>query len=180
MATVLENRKPSKSTVSETWNEEIVSPRPTLENSRIAKDYEVVFVVDDSNTSQKALDFALQAAKNFEAKLVLVYASQRKEAPPAYMEYARVEGIRDYEWHYNNDATSAKLESLARKAEEAGVEYTTRIHFGDMKSAMTSFIGEARTIVVPSKNSRKSFLPRSISGLFSKNAIELGVPVMVL
>ena len=180
MATVLEDKISGKTTVSETRQEALASDRAPLQERQRTKEYEVVFVVDDSNTSQKAFDFALQTAKSFEASLVLVYATRRMEVPSEYLEYARVEGIRDYGWHYNNDTYSAKLEGIASKAEQAGVEYTTRIHYGDMKSAMNSFVGDVRTIVVGNKSSAKSFFPRSISRLFSKRAIEFGVPVMVL
>lgn len=181
MATVLEDKKPSKtSSSSGSWNEVVSTPRPIVQSKQSVHDYEVVFVVDDSSTSQKALDFALQTAKNFEAKLVLVYTTPRKEVPSGYVEFARVEGIRDYEWHYNNDSSSSKLDSLTRKAEEAGVEWSTRIHVGDARSAMDSFVGDSRTIIVLNKGSRRSWFARSIAGLFSRDVAELSVPVMVI
>ena len=181
MATVFEDKQPSKTTSSSgSWNEGVTPPRPIVQSKQNVQDYEVVFVVDDSSTSQKAFDFALQTAKNFEAKLVLVYTTPRKEVPSGYVEFARVEGIRDYEWHYNNDTSSSKLDSLARKVEEAGVECTTQVHVGDAKSAMDSFVGDSRAIIVLNKGSRRSWFPRSIARLFSRDVTELGVPVMVI
>lgn len=181
MATVLEDKQSNRVTsTSESWNEALSIPRPTTDIKQPVSEYEVVFIVDENDTSQKAFDFALQTAKNFGAKLVLVYSSPRKEVPAGYLEFARTEGIRDYEWHYNNDEFASRLESLTRKAEENGVEWTAKMHLGNAKSAMRSFIGNARTIVVLNKSSRRSIFPKSIARLFSKEVVELGVPVMVL
>lgn len=176
MTTVLEDNQPSKS--GRVWNDTILASRPAPQRGRVLQEYEVAFIVDESGTSQKAFDFALQTAKKFETRMVIVYATPRREVPAEYIEYARVEGIRDYAWHYSNDAANSIIENLARKADSVGVEWTTRVHFGDSKSAVRSLSGDKRMIVVANKNARKSWL-RSISGLFSKDVTELGVPVMV-
>lgn len=181
MATVLEDNQTSKTPPSSTsWTEVVTAPRRANQKEKRVHDYEVVFIVDESGTSQKAFDFALQTAKNFDAQLVLVYTTRYGDVPDGYVEFAKLEGIRDFEWQYYTDASTSKLSGLARKAEEAGVEWTTQLHIGDAKSAMNSFVHDSRTIIVLNKGTRKSWFGRSIAGLFTKDVADLGVPVMVI
>lgn len=177
LAAVLEGKQPGRS--NQVWNETISTTRHITQKRRLLQDYEVAFVVDERSTNQKAFDFALETAKRFETRILLVYTIPRREVPPDYVEYARVEGIRDYAWHYSKDISNSKVENLARRAEEAGIEWSTRVHFGDTKTAVRSLIGDKRMIVVVNKNPRKSWL-NSISALFSREDTEFAIPVMVV
>ena len=166
---------------NETGNDEAARAHPVAQKKNM-QDYEVVFVVDEKTgaTNQKAFDFALETAKNFAAKLVLLYSVSRESVPESYLEYARVEGIRDYGWQYYEVVASLKLESLCTKAEEAGVEWTAEICIGDAKkSNMNSFFGELRTIIVLNKPARISLFRRPFARLLSKDIVQLGVPVIV-
>ncbi|HVB12490.1 MAG TPA: universal stress protein [Nitrososphaerales archaeon] len=187
MATILEERKDSKSNMTNrsVALQNVVISKPKTESlpSRQAiKDqpleYEVIFAVDNSNINQKAFDFAIQTAKNFSAKLVLLYVTKSVKIPSGYMNFAKVENIEDYEWHYYNSLASSKLENLSRKAEAASISWTSRTHIGNMTSALDSYVGDKRAIVVFNPSEKNNF-GKALRGLSPKQLSNQGVPVAI-
>ncbi len=144
-----------------------------------SEDYEVVFAVDDSNVNQKAFDFAIQTAKNFSARLVLLYLIERSEVPVGFKDFAYSEGIGDYEWQYYSSLASERLRNLAMKADAASVEWTIQEHFGDVKSAMKWRVGEKRAIFVLNVSDKRGFFGKVMRRLSSIGQQSTGVPVVV-
>ena len=156
------------------------NPQVTQKVSRSRSEaYEVVFAVDDSNVNQKAFDFAIQTAKNFSSKLVLLYLVERSEVPAGFKDFAYSEGIGDYEWQYYNSLASERLRNLAMKADAASVEWTIQEHFGDVKSAMKWRVGEKRAIFVLNVSDKKGIFGKVIRRLSSIGQPSAGVPVFV-
>lgn len=182
MSTILQDKPQAGEVVGSNSRGQSQSERPIgvqhlTKRNQTTQDYEVVFVIDQSNTNQKAFDFALETAKNFGSRLVLVYLSPQKPVPEGYVEYARAEGIRDYAWQYYNDEANSKLDTLSKKAEEAGIEWSVRIHIGNAKNITRFSLRDSRAIIVLNKPVGGSWFRRSILR-FSSNP-DIGVPVFV-
>jgi hypothetical protein len=128
------------------------------------EDYEVAFLTSDSPIDHKAFEFALRSAEFFDSRLVLVYLAQREEVPQGYLEFAKREGIRDYEWQYYNWLAGERLGQLGSEADDAGIAWSVRVHIGDVESAATSLTSDKRTIVVINtpavKGTRSGFLSK--------------------
>jgi hypothetical protein len=190
LATILENKqsddkKTSVVNMNLASNNAVVlgqksNPQVTQKASRSrSEDYEVIFAVDDSNVNQKGFDFAIQTAKNFSARLVLLYLIERSEVPAGFKDFAYSEGIGDYEWQYYSSLASERLRNLAMKADAASVEWTIQEHFGDVKSAMKWRVGEKRAIFVLNVSDKKGILGKIIRRLSSIGQQSNGVPVFV-
>ena len=120
MATILDNDREkeisSGKTARREWNESFEVAQAERNSSRIEGDqigeYRVVFVVYDSKFNHRAFDFAIQTARKFSSPLALVYLAPRGEVPEDYREFALIEGMRDYEWHYYSWLAAEKLGQL--------------------------------------------------------------------
>ncbi|MHB1867582.1 MAG: universal stress protein [Nitrososphaerales archaeon] len=187
MATILEERKDNKSNMTNrsVALQNVVISKPKTESfatrqaiKEQSQEYEVIFAVDNSNINQKAFDFAIQTAKNFSAKLVLLYVTKSVKVPSGYMAFANAENVRDYEWYYYNSLANSKLENLGKKAEAATINWCSEIHIGDMTSALDSFVGDKRAIVVFNLSEKNNF-GKALRGLSPKQLSNQGVPVAI-
>ena len=165
MATVLEQRRPTDRTpdddkrsdnihTQQTYAKTIVAPRTDLEQNK------VIFLIADEGVSQKAFDLAIDTARTFSAKLVLTYLVENEEVPEGYREYARAEGIGDYESGYFDLVANNKLASLGERAQAEGIDWTTSLYFGSAKKATRFYIGDKRAIVVVNYPAGKSVFAR--------------------
>ena len=116
---------------------------------------EVILPIQESGDYTKATEFAIQMAKDYSARIVMVYITPRVEVPRGYREYAAVEKWSDYESSYYNSLGQEKISLLGRRIESAGVEWRSYVFIGKLNEALSS-IGENRraTLVVlsPAKN----------------------------
>ncbi len=125
--------------------ERIVRESPVEEES---PEYEIIFPLDDGHVSPKAFEFVIQIARRFSGNLVLVYVTQPSSVPPEFLNYAKSERIRDYEWQYYNSLASGKLGSLGRKAEKAGLKWKGSLYLGAIKDVLKSYGDKENAIVV--------------------------------
>jgi hypothetical protein len=168
MATVLEQKRPadrtpddekrsgkrSNTVQTQTYAKTIVAPRTHLE------EYKVIFLIDDEGVSPKAFDLAIDTARTFSAKLVLTYLVENEEIPEGYREYARAEGIGDYESGYFDLVANNKLASLGERAQAEGIDWTTSLYFGNAKKATKFYVGDKRAIIVVNRPAEKSVFAR--------------------
>src|SRR5579863_9480175 len=97
--------------------------------------YKVVFPVGDGSVSEQAFQLALQTAKRFSATLVLVYLAKPFVASDdGFLEYAKVEGVKDYEWLHYETLSRARLECFANRADEEGVIWERTFSLGGTRA----------------------------------------------
>ena len=189
MSTILEDKKDNEDSsgmsVRREWKEVAPTARIASKSAELSGievdqigEYRVVFVVNDSRIDKKAFDFALQAAHKFSSPLVLVYLSQPEEIPADYLEFAHLEGIRDYEWQYYNWLAGEKLGQLGKKAEADGVEWFAEVQVGEQQNIIRSFAGDKRTLLVLNPSLERKFGNRMNSLLLRGERAE-PVPVLV-
>jgi hypothetical protein len=140
-------------------------------------EYKVVFLVGETGISQKAFDLAIDTARAFSAKLVLTYLIEHEEVPEGYVEFANVEGVRDYESEYFNMLASNKLAGLGEKAQAAGIDWATQLYFGNVKKATKYYVDDKRAIVIVNHATGRSIFGR-LGRLWSRKAPNMNAPVI--
>lgn len=182
MATILDNEKQnaisSEKSVRSEWNRVTQARGTARESNSIEGEYRVVFVVNDSKIKKRAFDFALHTARRFSSPLVLVYIAPREEVPEDYREFALIEGIRDYEWQYYSWLAGEKLGQLGKRAEEAGVEWTTQVQIGEPQKIVRSLAGDKRTVLVLNPDLERKSRSR-MNRLLSRSEHVEPVPILV-
>lgn len=174
MATVLEERNDVDVSIEDT-------PKETsrdAESRKYSSDqtFEVILPIDESGTDQKSLDFAIQTARNFSAKLVILYITNPSAVPQGFLEFAHAERIRDYEWHYYNSLANEKLANIAKRAEIEGIEWVGHLHLGSVKNAIKHYSREKKRILILNRERRTGKVAslKSLSlGEFSKLGVSL-------
>jgi nucleotide-binding universal stress UspA family protein len=187
MATVLEER--SHADLTEKIDEENArSENPGKEHrehdkpnpNHLTERFEVILPIDESEIDQKSLDFAIQTARNFSGKLVLLYISERSHIPAGFLEFANAEGIRDYEWHYYNSLANDRLESIVKRAEAEGIEWTGHVHLGGIESAVKHFDHKKKGILVLNLSKKGGEVAKSLRGLKMSEISKFGVPLLMI
>lgn len=168
MATVLERRPGDRTSENENGrsaNSATVltdnpNPKMVLLQRSEVEEYKVIFLIDGEGMSPKAFDLAIDTAKAFSAKLILTYLIGNEEIPDGYREYAKAEGISDYEAGYYDLVANSKLASLGERAEAEGLEWSTSLYFGNAKKATKYYTGDKKSIVIVNKPAEKSIFER--------------------
>jgi nucleotide-binding universal stress UspA family protein len=156
----------------EMLNREI--PRAT----RLESKFEIIIPIDESDIDQKSLEFAIHTARNFSARLVILYITQRSDVPAGFLEFANAEGIRDYQWHYYNSLANDKLENIARKAETEGIEWVGHVHLGSVKAALRHY-AHKKVILVLNHERKSGDVVKSLRGLKVAEIPKLGVSMLL-
>jgi nucleotide-binding universal stress UspA family protein len=108
---------------------------------------------DGSATAGEAVEKAAEIARRFEAKLVLLSATEGPGAPP--------DGDPELQWATNSAArVTALLEQLAHELGEAGLEVETRAEEGDPAETLVRLAEEAgaELLVIGNKGMQRRVL----------------------
>ena len=142
---------------------------------------EVMFMIDDSRDYHRVLPTALEAARKFSARIVIVYATKKTSVPRGLAEFAKAERLMDYEANYYDSLGAEKIQALGQEIEMAGIPWTSRVYLGSMRKAVDSCELNKKAILVVLGTSRSRGLGRLFSfGEPSKEHLaNLAVPVLV-
>src|SRR2546423_12033330 len=122
---------------------------------------------DGSDTAQKAVDFAMDMAERYGARLVV--ASAYTPVPEDRLRKEQEEAPEDIQWSINPsedvDATLRKVEDAAK---ERGLEYASEARHGDPADVLCEIAADrdADVIVVGNKGMHRKILgsvPNSVS-----------------
>ncbi|MDG6906523.1 MAG: hypothetical protein JRN20_12140 [Nitrososphaerota archaeon] len=182
MATILESRinaKPSEKNAPPNGSF-VEADRPRLKEHSRSPDFDFVVPLDESVIDRRSLDYLFRTVNIFSGRLVLVYITHRLQLPKGFLEYAKVEGIHDYESHFYNSLANQKMQEIGRRAESEGIEWTWHVHIGGLRGAIKNILqGKNRVLIaiLAKTNGRevrfaKRFMIRDLS--------EFGVPVLVM
>jgi nucleotide-binding universal stress UspA family protein len=140
---------------------------------------EIVVPIDDFGEYEDAVDQAVEMAKNFDAKIVLMYATPRTEVPQELLEYSRMENDPDLAADYFNSLGDETISKLGRRIERAGVEWRSFVFWGSVEEAVKSAHENRKAILVVLSPPKKSRLADLFGGLTLSQVARLGVPVLV-
>jgi len=149
------------------------------ETRESVSNFEVILPIDESEVNQKVMDFAIQTTRNFSGKLVLLYVTYRSKVPSGFLEFAKSEGIRDYEWHYYNSLANDRIGSIAKRAQDVGIEWTSHLHLGGIESAVKHY-DKRKSILILNLSNKSGRIGKSLRGSEPAEISKLGLPVLVI
>jgi nucleotide-binding universal stress UspA family protein len=122
---------------------------------------------DGSDTAQKAVDFALDMAERYGARLVLM--SAYVPVSESRLRREKEEAPEDIQWSINpSEEVDATLRKVEEQAKERGLQYTSEARNGDPADVIVDIAGDndVDVIVVGSKGMQRRILgsvPNSVS-----------------
>ena len=122
---------------------------------------------DGSGTADKAVDFAMELAQKFDAKLVI--ASSYKPVSEDKIRSEQRDAPEDIQWSINpTEAVDATLKSVEERARERGLETTSEARQGEPAEVLCEIAEEhgADLLVVGNKGMQRRVLgsvPNSVS-----------------
>jgi hypothetical protein len=149
------------------------------ETRESVSNFEVILPIDESEVNQKVMDFAIQTTRNFSGKLVFLYVTDRSNMPSGFLEFAKSEGIRDYEWHYYNSLANDRIGSLAKRAQDVGIDWTGHLHLGGIKSAVKHH-NKRKSILILDLSNKSGRIGKSLRRSKPAEISKLGLPVLLI
>ena len=122
---------------------------------------------DGSDTAQKAVDFALDMAGRYQAKIVI--ASAYAPVSESRLQKEKVDAPEEIQWSINpSEEVDATLRKVEEQAREHGLEYASEARNGDPADVLVEIATdhEADVIVVGNKGMHRRILgsvPNSVS-----------------
>jgi nucleotide-binding universal stress UspA family protein len=122
---------------------------------------------DGSETAQKAVDFALDMAERYEARLVI--ASAYTPVSEGRLKKEHVDAPQEIQWSINpSEEVDATLRAVEEQASDRGVKYTSEARNGDPADVLCEIAEahEADVIIVGNKGMNRRILgsvPNSVS-----------------
>ncbi|HEX8065938.1 MAG TPA: universal stress protein [Thermoleophilaceae bacterium] len=122
---------------------------------------------DGSETAQKAVDFALDMAKRYGAKLLI--ASAYTPVPEDRLRKEQADAPQEIQWSINpSEEVDATLRQVEEQAKEAGVDYASEARNGDPAEVLIEISTDhgADVIVVGNKGMQRRILgsvPNTVS-----------------
>ena len=176
MAVVLEQTSPVNEDVgsNESYEERKQGSSRLLRQSQVEQ-YEIVLPVISGGEYQEARDYAIETAKRYSARLVLVYVTPRTSIPDGFLEYAKSEGLGDVSWNYYNLLGEQELAPFKKYAEDHGIEWTSQVFVGKLKDVLKAFSGNRKAIVIlnPSNGKKGSQFPLLSNGQIEQKILNL-------
>ncbi len=179
MAIVLEESDSDNRTSSLNRSDEILRSSNKLKSRTVLGEYEVVLPISGSGNYREALDYAIDTAKRYSARLVLMYVTTRSRIPEGFLEYARSEGLKDIEWNYYNSLAEQELAPFGKYVEAEGIEWTTHVFVGNLKEALKLCSGNRKAIVILDPTTEKGRFSPAMR-LSAKQISKLDIPVLVV
>ena len=122
---------------------------------------------DGSDTAQIAVDFAIELAQKYEARLVAI--SSYKPVSESRLKSEQRDAPEDIQWSINpTEDVDATLSDVEEQAKESGLETTTVAAEGDPADVLVRFAEEqdADVLVIGNKGMRRRILgsvPNSVA-----------------
>jgi nucleotide-binding universal stress UspA family protein len=122
---------------------------------------------DGSDTAAKAVDFAMDMAERYGAKLVI--ASAYKPVSEDRLRKEQVDAPQEIQWSINpNEDVDTALRAVEEAAKERGIKYASEARNGDPADILCAIAGdhEADILVVGNKGMERRILgsvPNSVS-----------------
>jgi nucleotide-binding universal stress UspA family protein len=122
---------------------------------------------DGSDTAAKAVDFAMDMAERYGAKLVI--ASAYKPVSEDRLRKEQVDAPQEIQWSINpNEDVDTALRAVEEAAKERGIKYASEARNGDPADILCAIAGdhEADILVVGNKGMDRRILgsvPNSVS-----------------
>jgi len=122
---------------------------------------------DGSDTAQKAVDFALDMAERYKAKIV--FASAYVPVSEGRLRKEQEDAPADIQWSINpSEEVDATLRKVEEQAKERGIEYTSEARNGDPADVLVDIAADndVDVIVVGNKGMHRRILgsvPNSVS-----------------
>lgn len=122
---------------------------------------------DGSDTAAKAVDFAMDMAERYGAKLVI--ASAYKPVSEDRLRKEQVDAPQEIQWSINpNEDVDTALRAVEEAAKERGLKYASEARNGDPADILCAIAGdhEADVLVVGNKGMERRILgsvPNSVS-----------------
>ncbi len=99
--------------------------------------------------------------------------------PSGFLEFAKSEGIRDYEWHYYNSLANDKIGSIAKKAQDLGIDWVGHVHLGGIKSAVKHY-NKKKAMLILNLSNKNGRISKALRGSKPAEISRLGLPVLVI
>ena len=179
MAIVLEESGSVNQTSSLNTSDELLRNSDELKSRSVLGGYEIVLPISGSGDYREALDYAIDTARRYSARLVLMYVTSRSRIPEGFLEYARSEGMKDIEWNYNNLLAEQELGPLGKYAEAEGIEWAPHVFVGNLKEALRLYSGNRKAIVILDPTTDKGRFSSAMK-LSTKQIAKLDVPVILV
>jgi nucleotide-binding universal stress UspA family protein len=125
---------------------------------------------DGSETAQKAVEFALDMAERYGAKLVI--ASAYRPVPEDRLRREQAAAPQEIQWSINpSEDVDATLRAIEEQARERGLEFVSEARTGDPADVLCDIAGDrsADLLVVGSKGMQRRLLG-SVPNTVSHNA----------
>ena len=122
---------------------------------------------DGSDTAAKAVDFAMDMAERYGAKLII--ASAYKPVSEDRLRKEQVDAPQEIQWSINpNEDVDTALRAVEEAAKERGLKYASEARNGDPADILCAIAGdhEADVLVVGNKGMERRILgsvPNSVS-----------------
>lgn len=145
-----------------------------------ASGLDLVVPIDESGIDHRSLDYLIKTVKIFSGKLVVVYFTHRLQLPKGFLEYAKAEGIRDYESHYYNSLANEKFQGIAKRAESEGIEWVGHVHIGGIRGAVKHILQGKNVALIAIVSKRDGQTGGSVKGIKMSDLSKLGAPVLVI
>jgi nucleotide-binding universal stress UspA family protein len=122
---------------------------------------------DGSDTAQKAVDFALDMAERYDARIVI--ASAYTPVSEGKLKKEQVDAPQEIQWSINpSEAVDATLRAVEEQATERGLKYTSEARNGDPADVLCDIAEahDADVLVVGNKGMKRRVLgsvPNSVS-----------------
>lgn len=114
---------------------------------------------DGSDTAQKAVDFAMDMAERYGAKLLI--ASAYTPVPEDRLRREQTDAPQDIQWSINpSEEVDATLRAVEDQAKERGLQYASEARNGDPAEVLCDIAGDhgADVIVVGNKGMHRKIL----------------------
>ena len=114
---------------------------------------------DGSDTAQVAVDFAMDMAKRYDAKLLI--ASAYKPVSESQLRREQADAPQDIQWSINpSEEVDATLRKVEEAAGEQGITYASEARNGDPAEVLCDIAGDhgADVIVVGNKGMERRIL----------------------
>jgi nucleotide-binding universal stress UspA family protein len=122
---------------------------------------------DGSGTADKAVEFAIDLAARYEARIVFI--SAYTPVPESRLARERTQAPDDLQWTINPaEDVAATLRACEERAEERGLQWASESHEGDAAKVLVELAGsnEADILVIGNKGMKRKVLgsvPNSVS-----------------
>lgn len=127
----------------------------------------IAVATDGSDTAQRAVDFAIDMAERYGAKLVI--ASAYRPVSEARLRNEAKDAPQDVQWSINpSEDVDATLRKVEEQADERGLKYVSEARTGDAADVIVEIAGDqgADVLVVGNKGMQRRILgsvPNSVS-----------------